>query len=172
MQLIQKNKKTQETPPLHNTFILPKTPVRQSDDFACHKAHPPCVNTRKSLDSVNKSQPLLAVRFLHFFFFSSFQIVEEHRQTLSLLHTVNEGSYHWGRIFYQRAGHNEASRRSLGFSPSILEQWLAHNRQAELHHINILHSGCSAAQCPPRSMYSSVLHQLCSLTSGRLGGLC
>lgn len=128
------------------------------------------MNTRKSLDCVNKSQPLLAVRFLHFF-----PRIPNCRGAAA--DSVTLARCKWGQLplgthLLRRAGHNEASRRSLGFSPSILEQWLAYNRHAELHHINILHSGCSAAQCPPRCMYSSVLHQLSSLTSGRLGGLC
>lgn len=35
----------------HNTFILPKPPVRQSADFACHKAHPSFVHCQSKLGS-------------------------------------------------------------------------------------------------------------------------
>ena len=54
-----------ETQNKSDTFILPKPPVRQSADFACHKAHPSFVHCQRKLGSRKQSQPLLAISSFH-----------------------------------------------------------------------------------------------------------
>lgn len=83
-----------------NTFILPKPPLRQSADCACHKAHPSFVHCQSKLGSWKQIKTSFGYKLIPFVPASKLQgscgiVCYGCTYLVSENNDVNEDSYHW-----------------------------------------------------------------------------